>query len=107
VKKSPSRAVGRRRVLKAAVLLGAAALTPGRAANAQPSRKAAPTANTKVAAMSDDLSADDIRELLQLEPNATCGFVRVTFLSKQSIAAGGLPAPSRRGGRSAPRFTSW
>src|SRR5262245_61398611 len=43
--------------------------------------------------MSDDLSADDIRELLQLEPNATCGFVRVTFLSKQPIAAGGLPAP--------------
>ena len=33
------------------------------------------------------------RTLLQLEPNATCGFVQVTFLSKQSIAAGGLPAP--------------
>jgi predicted cupin superfamily sugar epimerase len=31
--------------------------------------------------------------LLKLEPNATCGFARVTFLSKQSIAAGGLPAP--------------
>lgn len=28
---------------------------------------------------------DEIRELLKLEPNATCGFVRVTFLSKQSI----------------------
>jgi predicted cupin superfamily sugar epimerase len=54
-------------------------------------------AKTKVAAMSDDLSADDIRELLQLEPNATCGFVRVTFLSKQSIAPGGLPAPFAEG----------
>ena len=43
--------------------------------------------------MTDDLTADEIRALLKLEPNATCGFVRVTFVSKQSIAAGGLPAP--------------
>jgi len=47
--------------------------------------------------MSDDLSADEIRSLLQLEPNATCGFVRLTFLSRQSIAAGGLPAPFAEG----------
>jgi hypothetical protein len=93
VKKTPSRAIGRRRVLKAAALLGVAALTPARAANAQTLRKATPAAKTRVAAMSNDLSADEIRTLLQLEPNATCGFVRVTFLSKQSIAAGGLPPP--------------
>jgi predicted cupin superfamily sugar epimerase len=31
--------------------------------------------------------------LLDLQPNATCGFVRVTFLSKQAIAPGSLPAP--------------
>jgi len=43
--------------------------------------------------VSDDLNADEIRKLLDLEPNATCGFVRLTFLSKQSIAAGGLPPP--------------
>lgn len=43
--------------------------------------------------MSDELCADDVRKLLQLEPNATCGFVRLTFVSKQSIAAGGLPPP--------------
>ena len=93
MKKTPSRAIGRRRVLEAAALLGVAALTPARAANAQTSRKATPAAKTRVAAMSNDLSADEIRTLLQLEPNATCGFVRVTFVSKQSIAAGGLPAP--------------
>jgi predicted cupin superfamily sugar epimerase len=93
VKKAPSRAIGRRRVLEAAALLGVAALTPARAANAQTSRKATPAAKTRVAAMTIDLSADEIRTLLQLEPNATCGFVRVTFVSKQSIAAGGLPAP--------------
>ncbi len=43
--------------------------------------------------MTGDLAADEICSLLQLEPNATCGFVRVTFGSKQPIAAGGLPAP--------------
>ena len=43
--------------------------------------------------MSDDLTADDIRELLALEPNATCGFVRLTYTCRQSIAPGGLPAP--------------
>jgi uncharacterized protein len=43
--------------------------------------------------MSGDLTAADVRKLLQLEPNATCGFVRLTFVSQQAIAAGGLPAP--------------
>jgi uncharacterized protein len=38
-------------------------------------------------------SADEIIELLQLAPNATCGFVRVTFASKLSVGPGGLPAP--------------
>lgn len=43
--------------------------------------------------MADELTADEISRFLKLEPNATCGSVRVTFLSKTSIAAGGLPAP--------------
>jgi uncharacterized protein len=43
--------------------------------------------------MTDDLTADDILRLLDLEPNATCGSVRVTFTSRLSIAAGGLPVP--------------
>jgi predicted cupin superfamily sugar epimerase len=83
-KQDPS-IVGRRRVLRTAALVGAASLTPSLAANAQNSSKVAP--------MAGELTADEIRRLLELEPNATCGFVRVTFLSKQSIAAGGLPAP--------------
>ena len=41
----------------------------------------------------NDLTADEIRELLDLEPNATCGFVRLTFVDKRTIAPGGLPAP--------------
>jgi len=43
--------------------------------------------------MAPELTADELRKLLQLEPNATCGFVRLTFVSKQSIAPAGLPAP--------------
>ena len=43
--------------------------------------------------MANDLTAAEIRELLKLEPHATCGFVRVTFISNQRIAPGGLPAP--------------
>src|SRR5437016_2316996 len=43
------------------------------------------------------LSVDEVCRLLRLEPHATCGFVRVTFVSKQSIAAGGLPAPFAEG----------
>jgi len=43
--------------------------------------------------MTDELTSDEVVKLLNLEPNATCGFVRVTFLSKQSVAPGGLPAP--------------
>jgi predicted cupin superfamily sugar epimerase len=41
----------------------------------------------------NDLTADEIRKLLDLEPNATCGFVRVTFVDKISVAPGALPAP--------------
>jgi predicted cupin superfamily sugar epimerase len=40
-----------------------------------------------------ELTSDEIISALKLEPNATCGFVRVTFLSKQQIPAGSLPAP--------------
>ena len=43
--------------------------------------------------MSGRLSAGDVRKLLALEPNATCGFVKLTFVSSQMLAAGALPAP--------------
>ena len=45
----------------------------------------------------DELTADEVRTLLKLEPHATCGFVRVTFMSKERIAPGGLPAPFAAG----------
>src|SRR5215510_8665490 len=43
--------------------------------------------------MTNDLAAEEIRTLLNLEPHATCGFVRVTFISNQRIAPSGLAAP--------------
>ena len=43
--------------------------------------------------MADQLSADEVRELLSLEANATCGFVRLTYVSKQTLAKSALPPP--------------
>src|SRR5258708_29536443 len=51
--------------------------------------------------MVNELSAEEIRALLKLERHATCGFVRVTFISEKRIAPGGLPplfAEGRRTG---------
>jgi predicted cupin superfamily sugar epimerase len=44
-------------------------------------------------AMINGMTFDDVRRLLDLTPNATCGYVRVTFISKHKIAAGGMQAP--------------
>jgi len=85
VRKRHSPAIGRRRILQGAALTGAAALTPLVRAKAQNQPGVTP--------MPSDMTADEVCKLLQLEPNATCGFVRVTFESKLSIAANGLPAP--------------
>jgi predicted cupin superfamily sugar epimerase len=79
--------IGRRNFLKRATFVGAAVVTPELAASAQrPSRN-------PVTQIPDELTADEVRNLLKLEPHATCGFVRVTFMSKERIAPGGLPAP--------------
>ncbi len=47
--------------------------------------------------MPGDLTADEVRAILKLEPNATCGLVRETYLSKLSIPPGELPAPFAQG----------
>ena len=75
----------RRSLLQGAALAGAAVLAPSKPAQSQTEPKAATT--------TDELSPDEIRDLLKLEPNATCGFVRISFIARQTIAPGGLPAP--------------
>ena len=47
--------------------------------------------------MTEDLTAEEIRALFKLEPHATCGFVRVTFVSEKWIGPGGLPPPFAEG----------
>lgn len=48
--------------------------------------------------MSDALSYEEVIDLLALEPNATCGFVRISYTSKLSFGADALPAPFARSG---------
>ena len=50
--------------------------------------------------MINDMTFEDVRKLLDLSPNATCGYVRVTFVSKHKIAPGGMQPPFA-GGRPA------
>ena len=87
--KRSSPVFGRRGVLHGTAVVGAATLLPSLAAHSQDAQQVTP--------MTGEPTADEIRALLKLEPNATCGFVRVTFVSKQSIAAGALPAPFAEG----------
>jgi predicted cupin superfamily sugar epimerase len=47
--------------------------------------------------MRSDMTADDVKRLLKLEPNATCGSVRPTYTSAERIAPGGLPVPFKAG----------
>jgi len=70
--------IGRRNFLKRATFVGAAVVAPGLAAKAQRLPK------NPVTQVPNELTADEVR---------TCGFVRVTFMSKERIAPGGLPAP--------------
>ena len=48
--------------------------------------------------MINDMTFEDVRKLLDLSPNATCGYVRVTFVSKHKIAR--LPMKGRQDRRS-------
>ena len=88
-------AIGRRNFLKQATLTGAATIAPSLAAAAASESEpqtSTPSVNP-AKPMPDNVSAEEIKTLLKLEPNQTCGFVRATYKSDLSIAAGGLPAP--------------
>jgi len=62
--------------------------------------------DVQVKPMINEMTADEIRALLKLEPHATCGFVRVTFMSEKRIAPGELPPPPKDV-QPVPLFTSW
>jgi uncharacterized protein len=84
--------LGRRNFLKRATLAGAATLAPSLAQGGASEPEPQPLVNP-AKPMPDTVTADEIKSLLKLEPNATCGFVRETHKSDLTIAPDGLPAP--------------
>jgi predicted cupin superfamily sugar epimerase len=74
------------------MLAGAATLAPGLAQAGGVEPEPTPLANP-AKPMPENVTADEIKTLLKLEPNATCGFIRETYKSDLSIAPGELPAP--------------
>jgi predicted cupin superfamily sugar epimerase len=86
----PMRSVGgRRSFIKHLTMLAAATLGARSAAGASQAN-GMPEGRTN---MISDMTFEDVRKLLNLSPNATCGYVRVTFVSKHKIAPGGMQAP--------------
>jgi predicted cupin superfamily sugar epimerase len=73
----------RREVLQGVKVAGAALLSSSVIARAE----------TDTDMNATPLTADEVRTLLDLEPNATCGFVRPTFVSQRTIAPNGLAPP--------------
>jgi predicted cupin superfamily sugar epimerase len=85
-----------RRTLIASATIAGAALVAPQAASAKTQDRAAMTFKGGTA-MADEMTFEEVEKLLDLKPNATCGYVRVTFMSKERIAPGGLPAPFSAG----------
>jgi predicted cupin superfamily sugar epimerase len=108
--------IGRRKFLETASLAGAAMLSARVAKAEEPTPTIPPMPDPETGAepiflpdaptgplvnpgkpMPSDVTADQIRKVLKLEPNQTCGYVRETYKSALSIAPGGLPAPFETG----------
>ena len=91
--------IARRNFLKGASVAGAAMLTPSLAGAGAtvPTPDQQPSLVNPEKPVPENTTADEIKTLLKLEPNATCGFVRETYKSALSIAPGGLPAPFDKG----------
>ena len=93
-------AIGRRSFLKRASVAGAAAvLTPSlaRAGAPVPTPDQQPSLVNPEKPVPENISADEIKTLLKLEPSATCGFMRESYQSALQVAPGGLPSPFDKG----------
>jgi predicted cupin superfamily sugar epimerase len=91
--------IGRRSFLTRATLAGAVSLAPtlAKAGSSDPAQDAQLPLVNPEKPMPETVTAEEIRALLKLEPNVTCGFVRETYKSDLMIAPGGLPAPFANG----------
>jgi uncharacterized protein len=90
--------IGRRSFLTRATLAGAMSIAPSlaKAGSSDPAQDAQLPLVNPEKPMPETVTAEEIRALLKLEPNKTCGFVRETYETYKSdltIAPGGLPAP--------------
>lgn len=85
-----------RRTFVQGVTIAGAALVVPQAAHAKKQDRAVKTVRGG-RAMANDMTFQEVEKLLGLKPNATCGYVRVTFMSEKRIAPGGLPAPFASG----------
>ena len=94
--------IGRRSFLARAMLASAATLTPSlaKAGSSDPAQDAQLPLVNPEKSMPETVTTEEIRALLKLEPNKTCGFVRETYKSDLNIAPGGMPTPFA-GGRPA------
>jgi len=79
----------RRDFLQQATLAGAATLVPPLAL--------AQSGQSAVTAMANEMTAEEVRALLKLEPHPTCGYVRITYIGADKIPAGALHAPFEAG----------
>jgi len=87
-------AIGRRSFLRRATLAGAMSLASlAKGGSSDPAQDAQLPLVNPEKPMPETVTAEEIRALLKLEPNATCGFVRETYKSDLTIAPDGLPAP--------------
>jgi len=91
--------MGRRSFLTRATLAGAATLAPSlaKAGASVPAQDAQLPLVNPEKPMPETVTAAEIKTLLKLEPNQTCGFLRETYKSDLTIAPGGLPAPFENG----------
>ena len=93
--------IGRRNFLTRATLAGAMTLAPSLAkrGSSDPAQDAQLPLVNPEKPMPETVTADEIKTLLKLEPNETCGFVRETYKSDLTIAPG---RPARAVRRRAP-----
>ena len=91
--------IARRNFLKGASVAGAAMLTPTLAGGgaAVPTPDQQPSLVNPETPVPENITADEIKTLLKLEPNATCGFVRETYKSDIEIKRRRIASPRSRG----------
>jgi predicted cupin superfamily sugar epimerase len=76
----------RRGFLQQATLAGAALAAPSAFAQTSGAQT-----------MTNEMTAEEVRLLLKLQPHPTCGYVRISYIGQMNIPAGALPAPFETG----------